>query len=397
MIRGSTIINTIKKFVVWDKSLNIYTNGVGNNYPDICDQLRNESVTAVMASRKMIQIVIGKGFGVYNDIKIKGLRLIEIAEDLVRDIVNERGAFVLVNYNALYEIDNFSVVDFKKCRVGEKDDRKYNGKILVSETWCEGYKKDKVKVYDVYNPDPKVIKSQVEKAGGWESYKGQIYFYSMDRNLIYPLSRIHPVLKDCENEELSSTYKNRVLKFGFFGKTIFITRPLVGKKPKVMNAQNMKEYQDQETERSKFKKMLQSLVGVEETGNSMHVELDFAGEKLSDAMHIQTIESNVEPDLFDLMDKSSFEKILMSFNNLPADLIKSSGSSVFGNSGGLIKEMTLNYQRDTEIERDATARILNEFWLRMPHRKKEEILKIETLIKEEKKEDKNDTTSEPAN
>lgn len=54
-----------------------------------------------------------------------------------------------------------------------------SGKIVVYDNW-DGSKgqvdKKKFNIIDVFNPNEKVVLSQIEKAGGIENYKGQVLF-----------------------------------------------------------------------------------------------------------------------------------------------------------------------------------------------------------------------------
>ncbi|MDV7390552.1 hypothetical protein RZS08_04325, partial [Arthrospira platensis SPKY1] len=52
-------------------------------------------------------------------------------------------------------------------------------------------------------------------------------FLNDDNEFFYPLSRIDAVITDCDNEHLAGVYKNRLLRKGFFGKTMVVTRNLI--------------------------------------------------------------------------------------------------------------------------------------------------------------------------
>jgi len=92
--------------------------------------------------------------------------------------------------------------------VGVKDSDDYNGKILVSKKWSDAKldaKKD-VTIYDVFNPNPEVIKYQAGIKEGdddatiikkMSQYKGQIIYYNSYQNYYYPLARIDAVWTEC--------------------------------------------------------------------------------------------------------------------------------------------------------------------------------------------------------
>lgn len=88
--------------------------------------------------------------------------------------------------------------------------------------------------------------------------------------------------------------------------------------------------------------------------------MDFAGEKLEDAILIKQIESKIDDKLFDYTETSVRENILVAFNNLPAGLIKTNETSLFGNSGEAIREMKRTYWENTTKERNLLTAIINQ-------------------------------------
>src|SRR5690606_32980960 len=216
--------------------------------------------------------------------------------------------------------------------------------------------KTDIQLIDVYNPDKSVIDAQVEKAGGWDKYKGQILYINMDNGLLYPLSRIDAVANDCDSEAQASVYKNRLLRKGFFGNTLVVTRPLIGDGLEP----GTKALLDAESEREKFQQAIKDSLGAESTGGVLCLEMDFAGEKLDDAILIKQIESKIDDKLFSYTETSVRENILVAFNNLPAGLIKTNETSLFGNSGEAIREMKRTYWENTTKERNLLTSVLNQ-------------------------------------
>lgn len=355
------LIDVWKRLTPWSKSADVYANDTDNAYPERMDRLINNSVTAKSAASIMVQYLIGKGYGPENDSiiinKEKNLKLIDIADDIADDLVKQRGVFIHVNWNALYQISDFSVIPFEWCRIGRTDSNDYAGKIAVCKEWLKPKKAD-IQLIDVFNPRKKVIDAQVEKAGGWEHYKGQVLFVNMDTKLLYPLSRIDSVAEDCDSETQASVYKNRLLRKGFFGNTLVVTRPLVGE------GLDSKALMDAESEREQFQKAIKDSLGAENTGGVLCLEMDFAGEKLEDAILIKQIESKIDDKLFNYTETSVRENILVAFNNLPAGLIKTNESALFGNSGEAIREMKRTYWENTTKERSLLTSVINQLLAR---------------------------------
>lgn len=359
----TTLLSIYKKVVEWDKKLEVYKNGEDNAYPERMERFRNNSVTASMSSNTMIQYLLGKGFGEANNIKIGNLKLIDIADDVARDIVDNRGVFFHVNYDANFDVSDFSVIPFNQCRIGLKDSKLYNGKILTYHDWSAKIDKNKVSVIDVFNPNKEIIASQVEKAGGIDNYKGQIMYYNMDSQYYYPLSRIDAVSFECDNEYQASLYKNELLRRGFFGKTLVVTRPLIDAQLyEDRSLEGIARLKRLESERDTFKEGIKKFVGVGEAGGVMHMEVDFAGENLEQAILFKNIESTINPDLFRFTEDSAVTKILMAFNNLPIALVKSPDSALLGNSGDALRVAKETYWENTTKERELVETLLNDLW-----------------------------------
>lgn len=362
----TTLLSIYKKIVEWDKKLEVYTNGEDNAYPERMERFRNNSVTASMASTVMIQYLLGKGFGVIDNKQIGALKLKDIADDIARDIVDNRGVFIHVNYDANYDISEWKVLPFTKCRIGEKDSTDYNGKILVYSNWSESkIKKEKVSIIDVFNPNKETVAYQIEKAGGIDNYKGQVLYYNMDNQFYYPLSRIDAVSYECDNEYQASLYKNELLRRGFFGKTLVVTRPLIQDAYyEDLSEEGMKRLSRLKSERQNFKDGIKKFIGAGEVGGVMHMEVDFAGENLNDAIIFKNIESNINPDLFRFTEDSAVTKILMAYNNLPVALVKSPDSSMLGNSGQALLTAKETYWENTTKERELLNSLMNDLWTR---------------------------------
>lgn len=354
----SLLIDVWKRLTPWNRSADVYANDTDNSYPERMDRLINNSVTAKSAAAIMVQYLLGKGYGEANDNLIvnreKNLKLIDFADDVADDLVKQRGVFIHINWNALYQIADFSVIPYEWCRIGRKDSNDYAGKIAVCKEWLHPKRSD-IQLIDVFNPRKSVIDAQVEKARGWEHYKGQVLFINMDSKLIYPLSRIESVANDCDSEAQAAVYKNRLLRKGFYGNTLVVTRPLVGDGLEPGSHALL----EAESERERFQQAIKDSLGAENTGGVLCLEMDFAGEKLEDAILIKQIESKIDDELFSYTETSVRENILVTFNNLPAGLVKTNESALFGNSGEAIREMKRTYWENTTKERALLTGIIN--------------------------------------
>ncbi len=359
----------IRLFDIWnrptkfDKKVGIILNGVDNLYPEKIERYINNSVTAKTAAVLMASYLAGLGFGDDEDKTVVHKKnkttLQKFTNKLSKSFTKQRGAFIQVNWDMNFNHSSFDLLPYVHCRLGKKDDDKYNGKIGVTDKWSEKkVKLDEIDYIDVYNPDKKVIQAQVNATKGetdvekWKAYKGQILYINLDEEYDYALSTIDAVQYDCDAEAQSSLFKNKSLRKGFFGKTLVITKPLIGNADEYPETtQGRKDYNKADSERKAFKDTINDFIGAENTGGVLHVELEHDQEKLDEAILFKNISSDIDDKLFEYTESSVFKNILMAFNNLPSGLVRSD-NTLFANSGESLKEMRKVYQINTKAERN---------------------------------------------
>mgnify|MGYP005989562979 CR=1 FL=1 len=279
-----------------------------------------------------------------------------------------------------YGFDSFDVIPYTHCRLGEKDDNKYNGKIGVSDKFTDDkIKEDDIDFINVFNPNKDVINAQVEAVGGWTNYKGQIWYVNLDDEYDYALSTIDAVQYDCDSEGQASLFKNKSLRKGFFGKTLIITKPLSGN---VEDYDTIEEYHASRSERTDFKETIDNFIGAENVGGALHFELENESDDIQNAIKFENISSDIDDKLFEYTETSVFKNILMAFNNIPTGLVRSD-DALFGNSGESLKEMQRIYQHNTSQERSELEQVVQRL---MKNFKKPKDVKIELLVDEESTE-----------
>jgi hypothetical protein len=182
---------------------NIQNYDIDNNYPLRILDIIKASGTAKNCSNRFAKFIIGKGF---KDSKFYQARVNrkrqtvdKVLREVVRDYSKLRGCSFHINFNALFQVNEVTPIPFDHCRLGLPDDNGYVGKIAMYDDWgCRKRNKidkEKIQFIDRWNPDPDVISSQVLKAGGWDKYNGQIFWYSADGDC-YPEAVIDPVVED---------------------------------------------------------------------------------------------------------------------------------------------------------------------------------------------------------
>ena len=340
----TTLVNLYKNIVKYDPHKGIFINGIDNAYPERVERTINNSVTARQSAALLQAFITGRGFEGLNEVAVnsKGTTLLQFLNEVAYSFSRQYGAFVHVNYDLNGDIVYLDSLPYSHCRIGKKDDNKYNGKILVSPDWNDRRKTPEV--FDVYSPLKEVVLAQITKQG-INKYKGQILFINPSP-FEYPLSKVDPVILDADTEHQISIFKNASLRKGFFGKQIVITRPFADGA-----MENNPSYGDKITERNNFRDAMEKFLGAENVASFLHLEIPLDSFDLEKEIIFKNIDSNINDKLFAHSELTVSDNIRMAFNNIPAALIRSTDSSVFGQSGEYLKAMKLFYQEETEFER----------------------------------------------
>jgi hypothetical protein len=189
-----------------DKSWGILFYDEMNDYCERVSDIVNASGTAKDLISTYSKFIEGRGF---NDlvfykaiINSKGLTNDKLLRKIAFDFAFRNGFAVHVKYNANFKKAEYAPVLFSNCRLPNPEFPEYNNKIAIHTDWLGNYKrvtKDQITWIDRFNPDPNVIQNQVDEAGGWQNYKGQVLWYSTEGEN-YPLPIYDPVLEDIETD-----------------------------------------------------------------------------------------------------------------------------------------------------------------------------------------------------
>jgi hypothetical protein len=194
----------------------VYHYGFDNNYPRKIIQSSERSSSLVTAKNKQAQFVQGLGFpgATANDVK-NGTAVVinrdgETLYDLLQFCSHEKANIniaIHVNYNALGEAVELNLVqyDFVRRKIRKKDEKYikhiitniwhlendytqygYAAKMMEFNRWMEGKETElsfcALEVFD-YNPDPIVVREQIELAGGIENYPGQLFYRKRTKDI----------------------------------------------------------------------------------------------------------------------------------------------------------------------------------------------------------------------
>ena len=331
----SKLIETYKeeKIEIFNKKFGVIFDGEDNLKSLAVENIIDSSPTAFQCADTYSTFLAGAGFEI--DLSKNNLSENEFEKynpnNLLFDVCDvlgyQQGVFVLVGYNANNEKDSFKIIPYTLCKVGKKDINDFSGKILVSKKgWGKSLKKEEIDSFDIYNPRPEVIQNQVEASGGWENYKGQIYFFKLSQKLTYPKSLIERAYLFADVEHQIGMYYNGTVKRGFENTTMIRHRKFPNK-------------QDQET----FEENIKKLSGLENSSSKLVVEDDWDDERdKSGNFKFDTIKSDVKSEKYAHFESSSSNFIRKAFKNIPPQLIDYVAGKL-GNTSGedLIKAQSV--------------------------------------------------------
>ncbi|MEW5675563.1 hypothetical protein ABGT15_04560 [Flavobacterium enshiense] len=320
----------------------IHNWGDDNAYPSLVKSIIGSSVTAKQCVDINSKYIYGKGFEFAKDnapiVSKKGLNINQLLRVTSREFSEQNNIFLHVNYNALFEVISVDLIPCTDGRIGKTDSTNYAGKYVVYNNWDKSkskkVNKDEYTLIDRFNPNQTVIEAQVEAAGGWNKYKGQILHLTADFSDTYSLSDVDCVMSDADSQNQSGIFKNGGLRKGFFGAKLFITKPF-----------------DDEDQRDDFVKTIEDLKGAEDSAGVLLLESKSETDNLLEQLRIENIDSNIDDKKFEYTDRSTKENIIDAFD-IPSILVNNSDNSIFGNSGELLKEAKLTHWEKKEEERN---------------------------------------------
>lgn len=339
---------------IFNKRFGVIFHGEDNLKSIINESIIDNSPTASQCAWTYQTFLAGGGFNVdMADVNLSDVFWEDTnPDDLLMEIADpaskHQGCFIRVGYNANYEKDSFSVIPYTLCRVGEKDSDDYSGKIVVSpKGWGRSIKKDEVDVYDNYNPRPEVIQAQVDRDGGWDNYKGQIFFFRFSKKHTYPIS----LIEKAENFALVE-YKMG----GFYKGT-------VDRSFEDLTVIRHRQFPDKQSERD-FYKNIEELSGVENASSKLIIQDEWDDEReKSGNFKFDTIKNEVKAEKYAHFEESSSNFIRKSFKNIPPQIIDYIAGKL-GNTSGedLVKAQSI-YNALTAVDRQKLERLFKElFW-----------------------------------
>jgi len=321
--------------------------GEKNDYPQLIEKIIQSSPTAKNCYHILTKFIVGAGFTnqSLNDIVVckdqlgRDLRVIDLLRSAAKSTALNHGFYFHISNNLKSDIDKIIPVPFKNCRFSAIDDTGFCAKIGIYPNWEKDksvkFKPDEIKWYPVYNSNTEAIAAQVDdSAKNKKRYSGQIYFYFIDNDYLYPLSPFDSVYLDADTEAQVSLFKNREVRDGF--KDTVIMRTVAP-----TNEDDAIELNDS----------IKNMLGAD-APKVMHLydEIDPAtGElKKNGSFAIDKITTNINDKLFEQWEKSLSNNIRKAIYGLPAILIDYENGQLSSTSGESIIQAVNYYNQITK-------------------------------------------------
>jgi hypothetical protein len=343
-----------------DKKLRIINYDFDNLYPDYCRSAVASSTTAKRAVLYLKKFLRGAGFRDEIFAKLivnrKKQTTNHVLNAVADDYAHHNGYALHYNFDLNGAIAEVHHVPFRFVRMCcdelfEYDPTKY----ACYDDWAgvkrpgKRISKEVVTYYHAYNPDPAVVKAQIEEAGGIANYRGQLLWFSAEGPGVYPLAPYDSALNDIETDAGTQTYRKRNVKNGFLSFNIVTT-------PEMETADS-----------EEFDKDLENFQGAENSHRIMHLELKNEQEKTLFDVKSIPMQADV-PKLFDSVTRTAKDGIIESFGIPPIVM----GVRVPGELGGDTKQRRdayKSYNADTVEERSVISMTFKEFgerWNKKP-------------------------------
>lgn len=199
----------------------IQTYGDTNDFPQTVSEIVQASKTGNACLSIYNDFVYGHGFkdpGIYKlRVNKEGEKLDKILRMVCKDFTLWHGFAIHVNYNMNFRVSSIHHIPFESLRLAKADDDGFIGRTAYHPDWGHRDKTrsrwspSDIEWFHLFNPDPEVILNQVEEAGGWDKYNGQILYFSGDSegSPSYPVPIFIAEMTDMRTEEALANVAGR--------------------------------------------------------------------------------------------------------------------------------------------------------------------------------------------
>lgn len=260
---NSAVIKQPQRITIRDnRSEGIINYGDKNNYPQVIRKAGKSSGRTTQCLNITRKFYRGKGLPLpfYKTvINEKGLTVDKAHRAFCDDKALYRGLAAHVNRDMNGKIVSITPIPFEELRIGLPDEKTGVIKIKHHVDWGREtgrpWKREDITEFDLYSNDPKVISEQVNAAGGFDKWKGQILYWSANGYLKYPEASCDPVIEDVVSDDEAKQFRLNNIT------TQFII-PKAVKTP----------ITEDDEERQRFRDNLENFQGARNASKLLHIE-----------------------------------------------------------------------------------------------------------------------------
>jgi len=332
-----------------NQTFGILNYDMDNAYPQRMLELVAASPTAKDCWNKRAKFIAGNGFEEpelgKQIINPKGLTLAKLLKAVATDKALFTGFGIHVNYNANFKIASVNYIKFEDIRMGDTDSPETAYKFAIYSDWgrktWKNIMRSKITFLDKYNPDKAVIKQQVKAAGGWDNYKGQLFYFNPEVD-DYPLIEADSVWEDFETEAGIKIFNNREVTTGFLPSTMLFMQ---SRREEADNSSPDSDEQPYTNTPSQLERDLGTFQGAKSAQKIIVIE--YEDEASKPEFKPYSIQNNDK--LFEATEKSVEARIIKGFS-IPKELINAEKSSGLSN-GGEKKQAICEFNDNTAPDR----------------------------------------------
>lgn len=307
-----------------------------NAYPQRVYAITNSAPTAHTCVDTYSRFIGGAGFAditFYQAIvNTDGQTMDKILSLVKKDLARFRGFALHVNVNAEAKITDIFHVPFEHVRMASESRKNDSGfDFATYSDWSRekrnNIRTDLINWFHTFDLAKEAIAAQVESVGGWDTYKGQLLYVSLDENS-YPLASCDAILESLYAEIQSDIRTTANLQNNFSAKSIMVHK---GK------------FADDEA-RDEFENGLSDFIGPD-GADIMVVDV----ENEEEVPQLIPISTNADDKLFEYTDTKITNKIIRNFL-IPKVLLSVTDGSGFFNQEQ-VRDATMYYNMVTVEER----------------------------------------------
>jgi hypothetical protein len=343
-----------------NQTFGILNYDIDNAYPQRMLELVAASPTAKDCWNKRAKFIAGNGFEEKDlgkqIINNHGLTIAKLLKAVATDKALFTGFGIHVNYNANFRIVSVNYIRFEDIRMGDSDCPETANKYAVYSDWgrktWKNIMRNKVTYLDPYDPTPETIKKQVIAAGGWDNYKGQLFYFNPEIN-DYPLIEADSVWEDFETEAGIKIFNNREVTTGFLPSTMLFMQ---SRREEADNSRPDSDEQPYYNIPSQLEKDLSAFQGTKSSQKIIVIE--YEDETMKPEFQPYSIQNNDK--LFESTEKSVEARIIKGFS-IPKELINAEKTSGLSN-GSEKKQAISEFNDNTASDRNELSETFAELF-----------------------------------